>query len=159
MSSSHHTTYYYYTTQIHQRKTSCCSQRCVREGTVQSRVQIHCEYSEQYVVFIITLLSHVLTRISICISHLYHKKIARAATWCWSAKRENFIITLLSHVLTRISICIFHLYHKKIARAATLKCTLKYCVYLTRASRSNTGTGFLSQASRMDSRARPFEQW
>ena len=33
---------------IHQRKTSHRSQRCICEGTVQSRLSIHCECSEQY---------------------------------------------------------------------------------------------------------------
>mgnify|MGYP001328794094 CR=1 FL=1 len=81
-------------------------------------------------------------------------------TWCWSAnyflmfnQKSQFVsliyitrksLELYNYItfscLTRISIYISHLYHKKIARAATLKCTLKYCVYQTRASRLNTGT-------------------
>ena len=44
-------------------------------------------------------------------------------------------INYITHI-----ICIPHLYHKNITRTSTLKCTLKYYEYLTRASRSNTGT-------------------
>ena len=60
-------------------------------------------------------------------------------TWCSSVEFEN--VTSLSsfyHVtqITRISLVLL----SKITRKSTLKCTLGYDEYLTRASRSNTGT-------------------
>ena len=60
------------------------------------------------------------------------------STWCLSAKREYLNDPTFSCFHKNVNY--IHLYHKNITRTATLKCTLKYYEYVTRASRSNTGT-------------------